>query len=86
MVNSCRIYGEDLDIKTNSRTCMASAAVCSKAIILLLFIHWLLLLPLFVFFLLVLCFLVQYFVSFLVLQSFCLAGEERAGCFIFVVF
>ena len=30
------------------------------------------------------CFALQYFVSFLVLQSY--AGEERAGCFTFVVF
>ena len=85
MVNNCRIYAEDLDSKINLSTPVASAAVHFKAVFLLLFIHWLLLLPLVVF-LLVLCFLVQYFVSFLVLQSFCLAGEERAGCFIFVVF
>ena len=30
------------------------------------------------------CFVMQYFVSFLVLQS--TGGEERAGCFTFVVF
>ena len=59
---------------------MISAAVRSKAVVLLLFIHCLLLLPLFVgfcvgslFFCAVLC----------VLSSFCHhpAGEERAGCF-----
>ena len=50
MVNNCRIYGEDLDSKTNLSTPMVSAAVHSKAVFLLLFTHWLLLLLLFVFF------------------------------------
>ena len=49
---------------------MALAAVLSKAVVLLLFIHCLLFLPLFVLFGEVLgpCFVVQYFVSFLVSQ------------------
>ena len=55
---------------------MASAAVRSTAVFLLLFIHCLLLLP----FVFGLCLILQYFVSFLV------AGEETAGCFTFIVF
>ena len=44
---------------------MASAAVRSKAVVLLLFINYLLLFPLYV----EVCFVLQYFVSFLGLQS-----------------
>ena len=55
---------------------MASAAVRSTAVVLLLFIHLLLLLPLVFGF----CFILQYFVSFLV------DWEERAGCITSVVF
>ena len=62
---------------------MASAAVRSKALVLLLFIHCLLLLPLLVL-LLGSWFVLQYFVTFIILQSS--AGEERAGCFTLVVF
>ena len=53
---------------------MASAAVCSKAVVLLLLLTFcLLLLPLWES-VIVLCFVVLYFVSIL-------DGEERAGCF-----
>ena len=48
---------------------MASAAVQSKAVALLLFIRCLLLLPFFLRFYVRSCFIMQYFVSFLVLQS-----------------
>ena len=59
---------------------MASSIVCSKAVVLLLFIHCLLLLPLFVGFIVrcLFCFSVA-FCPF----KFCnhLAGDERAWCF-----
>ena len=64
---------------------MASAAFVSKAVVILLHIYCLLLLPLFVgvkCLVLGLCFVLQYFVSFLVLQ----ASRWGSGCFTFVVF
>ena len=45
---------------------MASAAVRSKAVVLLLFTHWLLMLPLFVGVGVSMFFVVRYFVSFLI--------------------
>ena len=57
---------------------MASVAVCSKAVVLLLFIHCLLMLR----------WSITLFCSTLCPFLFCnhLAGEERVGCFTFVVF
>ena len=61
----------------------ATAAACSKAANLLLFIHCVLLLILFViFFVYCPCLVMQFLVSFLVLH---LAEEERAGCFTFLL-
>ena len=57
---------------------MASAAVRSKAVVLLLLTFCLLLLPLWES-VIVLCFVVRYFMSILALYH--LDGEERAGCF-----
>ena len=68
MLSKNRKLCHDLKIafKTN-----AASSVHSNAMVLLLLIHFLLLHPLFVVFLFVLdpCFVMQYFVSFLVLQS-----------------
>ena len=50
---------------------MVSAAVCSKAVVLLLLIHSLLLLSLSLGVVFGPCFVVQYSVSFIVLQSSC---------------
>ena len=60
---------------------MASAAVRSKAVVLLLFIHCLIVVAPIVCgdLVLCLCFVLQYVVPFLVLQPFCL-GVERACC------
>ena len=55
---------------------MISAAVRSKAVVLLLFIHCLLLLPLFVGFCFGSLFFVQYFVSFLVFAIIPLVKKE----------
>ena len=60
---------------------LAWAAVPSKAVVLLLLTFCLLLLPLWES-VIVLCFVVRYLMSILVLQSSCLDGEERAGCFV----
>ena len=57
---------------------MAWAAVRSKAVVLLLLTFCLLLLPLWES-VIVLCFVVRYFMSILVLRH--LDGEERADCF-----
>ena len=57
---------------------VAKAAVRSKAVVLLLLTFCLLLLPLWES-VIVLCFVVRYFMSILVLQH--LDGEERADCF-----
>ena len=62
---------------------MALAAVRSAAAGLLLFVHCLLLLPLWDS-VIVLCFVVRYFVSILVCNH--LDEEERAGCFALFVF
>ena len=55
---------------------VALAAICSKAVVLLLLTCCLLLLPLWKS-VIVLCFVVRYFMSILVLQLF--DGEETAG-------
>ena len=60
---------------------MTTAAVRSKAVVLLLLCQCSLWLPLFVFFVFGHGFDMQYLVPLLFLQSFILAEEERAGCF-----
>ena len=60
---------------------MALAAVCSKAMVLLLFNHFLMLLP-FWDSVIVLCFVVRYFVSILVLQSSRWGRESWLLCFV----
>ena len=66
------IYGDDLASKIDLSHPVAPAAVRSKSVVLLLLIHYLLLLPLFcvVDFYFGPCFVVQYLVSFLVLQYY----------------
>ena len=60
---------------------VALAAVCSKAVVVLLMIRCLLLLPLWDS-VIVLCFVVRYFVSLLVLQ---LSLEGRESCLLYFV-
>ena len=58
--------------------------ICSKVVVLLLFIHCTLLLALLLGVNVIFCFVLEHVMFFLVLLSF--SGEERGGCFTCIVF